>query len=101
MSVNSGASRDALKALREERKQRMPALQERLKEQNQTEKALVALLAEGPRTVPELAEASGLPTQTVFWHLMAMRKYGRVADAELDGDYVRYRLISIDRVGEL
>lgn len=96
MTVDTGASQAALKALREERKQQMPALQARLKEQNQTEKALVALLAEGPKTVPELAEASGLPSQTAFWHLMAMKKYGRVADANLDGDYVRYKLADSD-----
>jgi predicted Rossmann fold nucleotide-binding protein DprA/Smf involved in DNA uptake len=85
---------EALKALREQRASETEAAQARLKEQVKIEKEITRILKEGPMTVPALAEATGLPTQMVFWHLVALRKYGKVAEAEQDGDYFQYRLTS-------
>jgi predicted Rossmann fold nucleotide-binding protein DprA/Smf involved in DNA uptake len=54
---------------------------------------ILAALAEGPHTVPEIALAIGAPThETVFW-VMAMRRYGWLAEikgSEIDG-YVQYQ----------
>jgi hypothetical protein len=53
---------------------------------------ILAALADGPRTVPEIAEAIGAPThETVFW-IMGMRRYGWVAEikgSDADG-YFQY-----------
>ncbi len=58
----------------------------------QERKAVRAALA-APATVPEIAQAAGLPTRTVLWHVTAMRKYGQVREVDQDGDYPRYALI--------
>ena len=72
---------------------KMENLVARVKEQNQIRLKINGLLKESPKTVPEISEATGLPTGTVFWHIVAMRKYGKVAEAELKGSYPSYRLI--------
>jgi hypothetical protein len=87
-------NREALKALREQRAAQTEGVQRRLKEQIKIVNQLTQWLKEGPRTVPGLAEATGFPTQTVFWHLMALKKYGRVVEAGQEGDYFQYRLVS-------
>jgi hypothetical protein len=55
---------------------------------------ILAALADGPHTVPEIAEAIGAPThETVFW-VMGMRRYGWVAEikgSDADG-YFQYEL---------
>lgn len=86
-------NREALKALREQRGPETEAAQTRLKDQVKTVKAITAALKNGPRTVPALAEATGLPTRTVFWHLMSLKKYGKAAEGDQDGDYFQYRLL--------
>ena len=50
-----------------------------------------ALIA-GPRTVPELSEATGLPAVEALWFVTAMKKYGMVSEGEKDGSYFRYVL---------
>ncbi len=89
---DTAKNREALKLLREQRGEALGQAQARLKEQTRIVKELTGLLQEEPRTVPALAEAMKLPTQTVFWHLIALKKYGKVAEAEQEGDYFRYRL---------
>jgi predicted ArsR family transcriptional regulator len=93
MTDLEGKNRDALTALRERRAAETEAAQARLKEQVKIEREITRVLKEGPKTVPALAEATGLPTRAVFWHLIALKKYGKVAEAEQEGDYFQYRLM--------
>ena len=93
MSERSTRSKDALKLLREQRGPELAVAQARLKEQVKIAAELTRLLRERPMTVPDLAAAASLPTETVFWHLMAMRKYGKVVEGEQAGDYFQYRLV--------
>jgi hypothetical protein len=72
---------------------RITGLLARVKEQDQIRAKITSLLKDGPRTVPEMSEATGMPTHLVFWHIIAMRKYGKVAEAELKIDYPAYRLV--------
>lgn len=51
---------------------------------------LLELLADGPLTVPELAERSGFPEDEVVVWTMGLRKYGYVAEQAADGDFFRY-----------
>ena len=54
---------------------------------------ILAALADGPKTVPEIADAIGAPAhEAVFW-VMGMRRYGWLAEingSEDDG-YFRYQ----------
>lgn len=61
------------------------------KEHNRLRKALLEVLATGPRTVPELAAAVGADPRDVLWHIAAMRKYNEVADGPKQGDYIAYQ----------
>src|SRR5512139_629060 len=84
--------REDLKTFRE----RMGGLSEekktRTKAQKAAIKAIQLALKNGPRTVPEIAAESGLPSHTVLWYIMAMKRYSMVAEAGDDGDYYRYQL---------
>jgi predicted Rossmann fold nucleotide-binding protein DprA/Smf involved in DNA uptake len=73
----SASNRDPREVMREE-----PVMRPRI----------LAALADGPRTVPEIAQAIGAPThETLFW-VMGMRRYGWVAEikgSDADG-YFQY-----------
>lgn len=51
-------------------------------------------LKESPKTVPEIAEATGLPVEDVTFYLMSMRKYGEVEAGEPDDmdEFFYYKL---------
>ena len=54
---------------------------------------ILAALADGPLTVPEISEAIGAPTHEVVFWIMGMRRYGWVAEikgSDSDG-YFRYQ----------
>jgi hypothetical protein len=72
---------------------RISGLLERVKDQDRIRAKITILLKESPKTVPELSTVTGMPTDLVFWHIVAMRKYGKVAEAELKADYPAYRLV--------
>lgn len=56
---------------------------------------ILAALADGPLTIPAIAERIGAPArETLFW-VMGMRRYGQleeVPDADDDG-YFQYRVV--------
>lgn len=54
------------------------------------QRAILAALSE-ERTVPQLAEATGLDSLEVMFHVNALRKYGKIEDAGKRGDYLIYR----------
>lgn len=52
------------------------------------------VLEDGPKTIPEIAEAIGYPSREVTIWLFGMRRYGRVEEtgrADVDG-YFQYEL---------
>jgi len=65
---------------------------ERSQEQAKIREELTGALMDGPKIVPEVAEATGMPSHEVFWWLMAMKKYGQVVEGEQRGDYFEYTL---------
>jgi hypothetical protein len=67
-------------------------MKEYYKEQTRVKKLLVEALAKGAKTVPQLARECGLEPRQTMWNLMAMRRYGKVVEEELQGDYYAYRL---------
>jgi hypothetical protein len=68
------------------------ALLELTRRQATIRKQLRRALQDGPRTVPEIAAAIGFPTHEVFWHLMAMRKYGDIVEGDEHDGYFEYGL---------
>ena len=61
------------------------------------------LLREGPRTIPELAEALKYPSHEVTIWLFAMRRYGEVevvGRPDVDG-YFQYALVKQQSEGHL
>lgn len=62
------------------------------KEQRQTIKAIREALKDGPRTIPQIAGAARLPSPSVVWHVMALKRYGKIAEAGREGDYYLYEL---------
>jgi predicted Rossmann fold nucleotide-binding protein DprA/Smf involved in DNA uptake len=53
---------------------------------------ILAVLHDGPLTVPEIAESIGAPTHEVLFWIMGMRRYGWLAEikgATVDG-YFQY-----------
>jgi hypothetical protein len=57
---------------------------------------ILTALADGPRTVPEIADAIGADEREVMFWVMGMRKYGRLAelpDVSPEG-YYRFKAVS-------
>jgi predicted Rossmann fold nucleotide-binding protein DprA/Smf involved in DNA uptake len=84
--------REDLKVLRERLGGVSEEKKARTKDTRETVKAIEGALKSGPRTVPEISAETKIPTPKVLWFLMAMKKYGRVAEAGHAGDYLRYGL---------
>ncbi len=74
----TGTQRDVRELVREEHAMRAPIL---------------AALADGPLSVPELAERLGYPGREVMFWIMGMRRYGYIAEVPGADDegYFRYR----------
>ena len=51
---------------------------------------LLAALKDKPKTIPELAAATGQPSDRVLWFMAALRKYGVVVENGMSGDYPLY-----------
>ena len=56
---------------------------------------ILEALKDGPRTVPEIAEAVGCPSHEVVFWVMGMRRYGHVQEVKgaTDEGYFRYEAI--------
>ena len=61
-------------------------------EQKRLLKRLKLALADGPRTVPEVAAETGVDSGEVLWHLMALRKYGELVEGDEREGYFEYAL---------
>jgi hypothetical protein len=85
---------DDMKALRRACKERIERVSDRVRDQKKSLKAIRAQLENAACTVPELATATGMATDVVLWYLAAMKKYGRIAEAEKDDGFYRYAWIA-------
>jgi predicted transcriptional regulator len=81
-----------LKSLREDHKETVARTQTLLKEQKKLQQQLCQVLREKPRTVPEVAQETGLPSDQFLWHITAMKKYGLILETGMCGDYYLYQL---------
>jgi predicted Rossmann fold nucleotide-binding protein DprA/Smf involved in DNA uptake len=86
----SERTKAALAAAKQDRGPAPPALLERQRATTRLHRQILEALGE-ERTVPELAEATGIDPAELMFHVNALRKYGRVEDAGKRGDYLTYR----------
>jgi predicted Rossmann fold nucleotide-binding protein DprA/Smf involved in DNA uptake len=80
-----------LKQLREQHRDTVDRTQALLKEHNAVRKEILKAMGDDPRTVPEIADLSGLPSHEVLWHITALKKYDLVAEVGMDGEYYQYQ----------
>jgi predicted Rossmann fold nucleotide-binding protein DprA/Smf involved in DNA uptake len=84
---------EVLKQLRTKHADAVEHTQKLLKEQKKLQQELLAALREKPRTIPELAAATGLASERVLWFVAALKKYGLVAENGMSGDYPLYQKV--------
>ena len=82
-----------LKRLREEHKETVSQAQTLLKEQKAIRRQICQPTRDQARTVPEIAEITGIPAHEVLWHITAMKKYGLVAETGMCGEYYLYQRV--------
>ena len=95
MSAKEDAKKrtETLKRLREEHEQTVERMQVLLREQNSIRKQIRQVMADGPKTVPELTAATQLPGEVVMWHITAMKKYNLIAEIGMSGSFYQYQLM--------
>lgn len=79
---------------RMKKKREVPAgLREKVREFNRVKKIIMEELGDEPKTIPEIAESSGLKKRVVTYHLMSLMKYGQVEEDRMDDmdEYYYYR----------
>lgn len=92
MKEDDKSDKTALKILREERARQIKQAKETVKAQQQIIKRITEQVRNDAKTVPEIAEATGLPAAQVLMFVATLRKYGVMAEGAKDGDYFRYQL---------
>lgn len=88
----SRAGLQGIQALRQRRGGVPKEVMELSREQAKMRQKICGVLKNGPMTVPEIQAATGIPARTVFWYLMAWKKYGKVVEGEQRDDYYQYTL---------
>ncbi len=81
-----------MKKLRNDRKEWITKASTMVKEQKKILKAIKGHLENQPATVPEISEATGIPSDKVLWYLATLKKYGEIIEGEKNGGYFRYVL---------
>ena len=76
-----------LKELREKHKESVARTQSLVKDQNTIRRQIRQALGDEAKTIPQVAQGSGLPIDQVLWHMMAMKKYGLIQEQGMDGEY--------------
>lgn len=91
--TNAELRKEAMKTLREIRRDIIQAAAQRVKNQKREMDAIREALQSGGRTVPELAEQTGMDPSAVLWFVATLKKYGEIVEGEKDGSYFRYELV--------
>jgi predicted Rossmann fold nucleotide-binding protein DprA/Smf involved in DNA uptake len=85
---------EMLSALRQEHQDSVQRAQALLKEQQAVRKVLRQAMEGAAHTIPELAQATGLPADQVLRHVSTMKRYDLVVETGMDenGEYYLYSL---------
>lgn len=82
-----------LKRLREEHRDTVARTQALLKKQKGTWRQICQTTRDAAKTVPEIAELTGLPAHEVLWHVAAMKKYDQISETGICGEYYLYQRV--------
>ena len=82
----------ARRALKQERKDIIRRTTQLAKHQSACVRQITLALSVGPRTIPEIAEATDLPASEVLCFVMTLKKYGSVEEGSKVDGYYRYAL---------
>jgi len=82
---------DLLKSLREQHAETVARTQALLKEQKRVQQEVCKFLRDTPKSVPEVAEAIGMPANEVLWYMASFKKYGLIVEKGMCGDYPLYQ----------
>ena len=76
--------------------ERMRNLGEVLRDEMVMQDKILALLADGPLTIPEIVEALKMPSWEITTWVMAMRRYGHLKEMpkERAEDYFQYAMVA-------
>jgi len=96
----STKKKSPIQILRERRGGVPRELVQRNRRQNAIRQGISKALQEESKTVPELARQLELPAHEVFWYVMGMKKYGKVAEGEQVDGYFKYAWIEESRQTE-
>lgn len=83
---------ETLKQLRAQHQETVERTQALLKQQQAIRKRIRQAMAGGPKILPEIAGASGLPLDQLLWHITAMKKYELVVEVGRSGEDYQYQL---------
>ncbi|MDH4205789.1 MAG: helix-turn-helix domain-containing protein [Desulfobacteraceae bacterium] len=84
--------KEAMKKLRNDRKEWITKASTMVKEQKTILKAIKGHLENQPATVPEISKATGISSDRILWYLATLKKYGEIIEGEKNGGYFRYVL---------
>jgi predicted Rossmann fold nucleotide-binding protein DprA/Smf involved in DNA uptake len=87
----TSARGETLKRLRAAHAESVERAQSLLKEQKRIQQQIMTALQDGPKSVPDVAKATGLAEPQVLWFLAAMKKYNLVVENGMDDDYPLYQ----------
>jgi predicted transcriptional regulator len=96
-NVDKKTRTEMLKQLREHHSVTFSRTQELLKSQKQIQQAISKAIEAQPRTVPEVAAATGAASESVLWWLSTMKKYGVVIEDGMQDDYPLYKLVEVKK----
>lgn len=82
-----------LKRLRETHAATVAQTRDLLKQQKDVRRRICQTTRDAPKTVPEIAQLTGLPASEVLWHITAMRKYGLVMESGMCEEYYLYQRV--------
>lgn len=87
---DTNSRKEALKQLRKDRSNIIEQVRKMNKLQNEDIKKINTQLETGGKTVPEIADKTGLPSSRVLLYLASLMEYGLVVEGEKSGDYFTY-----------
>jgi len=82
---------ELLKHLREQHAATVERTQALLKEQKRVQQEICKTLRDTPKSVPEVAEALGMPAHEVLWYIASYKKYGLIVEKGMCSDYPLYQ----------
>lgn len=70
------------------------SVKQSIKDFTKIKKKILATMEEGQKSIPEIAEETGLSLNDVTYHLMTLQKFGFIEVSELDDmdEYFFYKL---------